>query len=171
MTDRHTADSINDDDLDALYDQLDAAASRATPASTAPLAAGLPLVRGHCPACGRQSLFLGSGGHVTCSTIDCRNPSAADEVLRHAHLTECQHASGQRQAEATLARVCALRDDLRGITGARYIADMLDKILDPSGPAEVEATTPTPCPACARADQAGLAPDEQHPACRDREQP
>lgn len=33
------------------------------------------------------------------------------------------------RAEATLARVAALRDDLRGITGARWIADNLDTIL------------------------------------------
>lgn len=51
------------------------------PASTAPLAAGLPLVQGRCPACGRASLFLGNGGHVTCSIIDCPNPSLADEQL------------------------------------------------------------------------------------------
>lgn len=50
-------------------------------ASTAPLAAGLPLVQGKCPACGRTSLFLGDGGYVTCSIIDCPNPSAADELL------------------------------------------------------------------------------------------
>lgn len=51
------------------------------PASTAPLAAGLPLVQGRCPACGHASLFLGNGGHVTCSIIDCPNPSLADEQL------------------------------------------------------------------------------------------
>ncbi|MFB7440218.1 hypothetical protein ACFC01_17975 [Streptomyces mirabilis] len=55
--------------------------SAGVPASTAPLAAGLPLVRGNCPACGRASLFLGDGGYVTCSIIDCPNPSAADDML------------------------------------------------------------------------------------------
>ncbi|MFF7130021.1 hypothetical protein [Streptomyces sp. NPDC008240] len=50
-------------------------------ASTAPLAAGLPLVKGNCPACHRASLFLGSGGYVTCSVADCREPDAASTVL------------------------------------------------------------------------------------------
>lgn len=38
-------------------------------------------VQGRCPACGGSSLFLGSGGHVTCSRIHCSNPCAADELL------------------------------------------------------------------------------------------
>jgi hypothetical protein len=36
--------------------------------------------------------------------------------------------------------------------------------------AVIEAPTPGPCPACQRADQAGLAPAEQHQACV-KEQP
>jgi hypothetical protein len=52
-----------------------------TPASIAPLAAGLPLVQGQCPACGRASLFLGSGGYVTCSVAKCPEPDAASTVL------------------------------------------------------------------------------------------
>ncbi|WP_109000813.1 hypothetical protein [Streptomyces rishiriensis] len=55
-----------------------------TPASTAPLAAGLPLVKGRCPACGRASLFLGNGGYVTCSVIECAEPDAASTLLEPA---------------------------------------------------------------------------------------
>lgn len=40
-----------------------------------------PRVQGYCPACGGESLFLGSGGYVTCSRLDCRNPSAASDIL------------------------------------------------------------------------------------------
>jgi hypothetical protein len=40
-----------------------------------------PRVRGYCPnGCG-QTLFLGSGGHVTCSWIACSDPCAADKML------------------------------------------------------------------------------------------
>ncbi len=38
------------------------------------------------------------------------------------------------RAEAALAKVAGLRDDLRGITGARWIADALDNILDQTAP-------------------------------------
>lgn len=38
-------------------------------------------VQGRCPACGWASLFLGNGGHVTCSRLECPNPSAADDLL------------------------------------------------------------------------------------------
>lgn len=40
-----------------------------------------PTVQGKCPACGGTSLFLGSGGYVTCSRIDCPDPGAADDQL------------------------------------------------------------------------------------------
>ena len=51
------------------------------PASTAPTAAAHPLVQGRCPACNGASLFLGSGGYVTCARLDCPNPTAADDLL------------------------------------------------------------------------------------------
>lgn len=50
-------------------------------ASTAPAAALHPLVQGRCPSCNGSSLFLGSGGYVTCSRLDCPNPTAADDLL------------------------------------------------------------------------------------------
>jgi hypothetical protein len=46
---------------------------------------------------------------------------------------------------------------------ATWVLQLLD------GPTEAAATRATPCPACSRADQAGLAPAEQHPACVDEE--
>jgi hypothetical protein len=64
------------------------------PASTAPLAAGLPLVQGHCPACGSSSLFLGHGGYVTCSRIDCPQPQAASQMLGYGVPAEYPHQDG-----------------------------------------------------------------------------
>lgn len=40
-----------------------------------------PTVQGRCPACGGSSLFLGSGGYVTCPRIDCPAPDAASTLL------------------------------------------------------------------------------------------
>lgn len=40
-----------------------------------------PRVQGRCPACNGSSLFLGTGGHVTCSRLDCPNPTLADDQL------------------------------------------------------------------------------------------
>ncbi|MFF1284395.1 hypothetical protein ACFVY4_27085 [Streptomyces sp. NPDC058299] len=68
--------------IEPRLDDLRPAPTRtALPSSTAPLAAGLPLVKGICPACGHPSLFLGSGGYVTCSAAECREPDAASTVL------------------------------------------------------------------------------------------
>ncbi|MET9517400.1 hypothetical protein [Streptomyces sp. NPDC002994] len=40
-------------------------------------------IQGRCPACHGQSLFLGDGGYVTCSRIDCQDPDAASVVLEN----------------------------------------------------------------------------------------
>lgn len=41
-----------------------------------------PDIAGRCPACGSDgTLFLGSGGYVTCSVGDCPNPGAAYDLL------------------------------------------------------------------------------------------
>ena len=65
---RLTVDTITDDQLDALYARLAAAAAA-------------PTVQGRCPACSRTTLILGVGGYVTCSHLECPDPSAASDLL------------------------------------------------------------------------------------------
>jgi hypothetical protein len=41
-----------------------------------------PRVRGRCPSCqASDTLFLGSGGYVTCSVLGCKDPGAAHDML------------------------------------------------------------------------------------------
>jgi len=40
-----------------------------------------PRVRGRCPSCGAESLFLGSQGYVTCSVLGCKDPGAPSDLL------------------------------------------------------------------------------------------
>jgi hypothetical protein len=40
-----------------------------------------PQVAGQCPACGKATLFMGEGGYLTCSLIDCPMPDAASRLL------------------------------------------------------------------------------------------
>lgn len=49
------------------------------PPQTAP--DGFPDVQGRCPACGGSSLFVGSGGYITCRRIECPEPDAAATLL------------------------------------------------------------------------------------------
>jgi hypothetical protein len=49
------------------------------PPQTAP--GGFPDVQGRCPACGGESLFVGSGGYITCRRIECPEPDAATTLL------------------------------------------------------------------------------------------
>ncbi|MFI1472064.1 hypothetical protein [Streptomyces wuyuanensis] len=46
-------------------------------------AAATPMVdvQGSCPVCGKTSLFLGDGGYVTCSRLECPEPDAASTLL------------------------------------------------------------------------------------------
>lgn len=46
-----------------------------------PGAWGFPKVKGQCPGCSNESLFLAVGGYVTCSYIPCPNPTAASDLL------------------------------------------------------------------------------------------
>ena len=48
------------------------------------VAAFMPHVQGRCPSCGMRSLFLASGGYVTCASLSCLDPSAASDVLQSA---------------------------------------------------------------------------------------
>lgn len=41
----------------------------------------MTLIHGYCPACGSGTLFVGDGGHVTCSLAGCPEPDAADSIL------------------------------------------------------------------------------------------
>jgi hypothetical protein len=111
MTDLKTASTINDTDLDQLYDQLDALRT---------------VARGYCPTCGR--------GDAAPTVEDWQREQTergrleiANRALNTAALEAVERAE---RAEATITRVRAVRDDLYGITGARYIADMLDTILN-----------------------------------------
>lgn len=56
-------------------------------------------VAGQCPmGCG-TTLFLGEGGHVTCSFVECSNPGAADELLeRDPNRLLQRRTPGEREA-------------------------------------------------------------------------
>jgi hypothetical protein len=42
---------------------------------------GWPRVEGRCPCCGLRSLFVASGGYVTCANLSCSEPDAASTAL------------------------------------------------------------------------------------------
>ncbi|WP_405479805.1 hypothetical protein [Streptomyces anulatus] len=88
----------------------------------------MPDVQGRCPACGAASLFLGEGGHVTCSRIDCPSPSAADDMLHGGEAALVQALGGGRTAHViahnlnvhghSLSDVCRMTDDeFRAVPG------------------------------------------------------
>ena len=36
-----------------------------------------------CPSCGRTTLFIGNGGHLTCSLLGCKQPSVERAIREH----------------------------------------------------------------------------------------
>ncbi|MFE6551671.1 hypothetical protein ACFVHS_25170 [Streptomyces sp. NPDC057746] len=88
----------------------------------------LPKVQGRCPACRRESLFLGSGGYVTCAQAACSKPDAATAVLEDPPYaagdccrTDCTTALAAALERANRAQHAydTLRTDT--ITVAKYI--------------------------------------------------
>jgi hypothetical protein len=49
------------------------------------MSARTPALRvvGRCPSCLNETLFLGAGGHVTCSWVECNEPVAASRLLQN----------------------------------------------------------------------------------------
>jgi hypothetical protein len=76
--------------------------------ATAPAAASHPLIQGRCPACRGASLFLGSGGYVTCARLDCPDPCAADDLL---------HGEQPTPAPSTTDGCTSACDGVTGIRG------------------------------------------------------
>lgn len=82
-------------------------------------------VSGYCPmGCG-QTLFVGDGGHITCSYINCESPAAVDEILSEdetEHIVELyretfsvKHPLRERLDDALLT--CDLGEYLKGLDG------------------------------------------------------
>ena len=69
-----------------------------------------PMIVTPCPSCGRRHLFIGSGGHLTCSLIDCKEPSAEDAVdtLR----TRLQEVEAERDEAKAHSAAEAIRQAL-----------------------------------------------------------
>lgn len=65
-------------------------------------------IANRCPACGHDTLFIGSGGWLTCSWLSCRNPgldgaleAAAEAIIRASQL---QHEVDEARREALVMR-------------------------------------------------------------------
>ena len=70
-------------------------------------------VSGHCPqGCG-ETLLLGHGGHVTCSLVECPDPTSVDTLLDNPHIA---------------AHIVVLTRDQRGEIGYRAQHPLAERI-------------------------------------------
>ena len=59
-------------------------------------------VQGRCPFCGHRSLFLGSGGYITCRIAECPNPTGVADLLDGESIDQAiDH--GRRLVEAAIS--------------------------------------------------------------------
>jgi hypothetical protein len=104
-----------------MTDRTAAALASALPVTTTGLtahparpAAGYPIVQGRCPACGAASLFLASGGFVTCASLRCPNPTQASYLLHALDPMTGPHTAEEKALIALLALIhdhVELRDE------------------------------------------------------------
>lgn len=111
------------------------------PASTAPAAAHHPHVQGRCPACRGASLFLGSGGYVTCARLDCPEPDAATTLLER-----CKASTKDASKDAP----ASLRDQYATAI-SRVLLDSAGRLVPSTSrrPRRPSATPPTRSSPCA----------------------
>ena len=68
-------------------------------------------VMGYCPSCGSSSLFLDSGGYVTCSWIECPEPSAASKMIskKPAPSTDVDYMEDGKRYRVVFEGECVIR--------------------------------------------------------------
>lgn len=114
-------------------------------------------IEGRCPACGSYgTLFVAEGGHVTCSLVNCANPTAvadalerqtpdgSDELVRNAPVSSVElHDAVQRVLDERDNLLHALREIAAGRGGKnpqRYAEGFL-RVARLEAPAEVGSGT------------------------------
>lgn len=70
--------------------------------------ADMVLVAGLCPSCGGNTLFIGTGGHVTCSLLGCKDPCAADTLLHRG--AEPKASTASEASVSSASRLLTERD-------------------------------------------------------------
>jgi hypothetical protein len=80
---RELARTTKEAELESLFgkDAIRAVLALRAPELHRAHSSDFPTVVGICPACGWHSLFLGEGGFVTCSRLECPAPEAATDLL------------------------------------------------------------------------------------------
>lgn len=108
---------------DVLREIADALAALPPPADP-------PRINTPCPSCGNATLFIGSGGHLTCSWLKCPDPSVesmCERILIRAEQAEAALTSRPADPPALVALVREIQDsyDKSGPRFARALDDLL----------------------------------------------
>lgn len=83
-------------------------------------------VQGRCPACGKTSLFLGDGGYVTCSRLECPEPDAASTLLGQTPARDARPPLPRRPTGAHCVHCGDRYHPARACDPERLIEDLAD---------------------------------------------
>ena len=73
-----------------------------------------PQIATWCPSCGGETLFIGTGGHLTCSVIGCRQPSVercVAELYNERSQLERELTASRQECEGLRKRVKEITDE------------------------------------------------------------
>lgn len=99
-----------------LYNPASQAAART---DTPPPPPPMQDIQGRCPACGLATLFVGDGGYITCSNIDCPRPDLVTELIgeigdsrQHGAFVFCGHHIGYATMREFATKISEKRNAL-----------------------------------------------------------
>lgn len=67
-------------------------------------------IAGQCPRCGKRELFVGVGGHLTCSNGECPEPNAPDRFMAEMKFLDVERTSVAAEVEGCPRLVAVARD-------------------------------------------------------------
>lgn len=94
-------------------------------------------IAGRCPACGRDELFIGAGGALTCTNADCPDPARLHDLLTFKRLSERTAANTGHEVDAAPAAEVTEESDANAARRfAREVLELKETLGEVEGRAE-----------------------------------
>lgn len=82
-------------------------------------------VQGRCPSCGSRSLFVGSGGYLTCGWSKCLNPTLISDLVEQGKDLRVQAERGQQ-----VSHIQSVREQLAALIEREPFPEGFARFID-----------------------------------------
>ena len=82
-------------------------------------------IKGRCPSCDHESLFVANGGYITCSIAECLNPTLASDLLEQGRALRVRAERGE-----AVTHIEQLREQLRALLEAEPFTESFARFFD-----------------------------------------